>query len=298
TPSIPSHIHTWGSGEVTKLATCTESGWITYTCTSCGMKSVEAISATNHVGEKEIRDAKPATCKAEGYTGDTYCKDCGTLLENGTLLEKIKEHTWSKWNTTSSATVFAPKMQKRTCLICDISDVRLIGEKLTSKITLSAKSLKLKVGQSTKALKVSKMANGDYVTSVESSDTKILKVTKFTKSGSITLKAQKKSGKVKLNINLAGGAKKSIYVTVQKDTVRTAKISGLPKKLILEKGEKKVLKPLIAPITSQEKITYAASNQKVATISSKGVITAKKKGTTKITVKSGKKMHIIEVTVL
>ena len=31
----------------------------------------------------ELRDAKAATCTAEGYSGDTYCSDCGELITSG-----------------------------------------------------------------------------------------------------------------------------------------------------------------------------------------------------------------------
>ena len=65
----------------------------------------------------------------------------------------------------------------------------------------------------------------------------------------------------------------------------------------LKRKQKLTLKPVISPITSVEKVTYKSSNKKVATVSSKGVITAKKKGTAKITVKSGKKSYTVTVKV-
>ena len=34
----------------------------------------------------ELRDAKEATCTEDGYTGDTYCLDCGQLLAKGELI--------------------------------------------------------------------------------------------------------------------------------------------------------------------------------------------------------------------
>ena len=34
----------------------------------------------------EIRGAKDATCTEDGYTGDTYCTDCGKLLEQGEVI--------------------------------------------------------------------------------------------------------------------------------------------------------------------------------------------------------------------
>ena len=40
----------------------------------------------------EIRNQQEATCKKEGYTGDTYCKDCSEKLATGTATVK-KAHT-------------------------------------------------------------------------------------------------------------------------------------------------------------------------------------------------------------
>lgn len=36
----------------------------------------------------EVRNEKAATCAAEGYTGDTYCKDCGEKISNGASTPK------------------------------------------------------------------------------------------------------------------------------------------------------------------------------------------------------------------
>lgn len=43
----PEHRHSWGKSEVTKAATCTEDGTMTYTCV-CGATKMEAIPATGH----------------------------------------------------------------------------------------------------------------------------------------------------------------------------------------------------------------------------------------------------------
>ena len=40
----------------------------------------------------EIRNAKDATCTKDGYTGDTYCKDCGKKIGTGTAI-LAKGHT-------------------------------------------------------------------------------------------------------------------------------------------------------------------------------------------------------------
>ena len=79
---------------------------------------------------------------------------------------------------------------------------------------------------------------------------------------------------------------------------RQTKISGLKKKLTIKKGKSVTLKPVVSPITSQEKVTYSSSNKKIVTVNSKGVITGKKKGTAYITVKSGKIRKKVKVVVI
>ena len=141
------------------------------------------------------------------------------------------------------------------------------------------------------------MESGDYVASVVSGNSKLLKVSSYTRDGAVTLKAQKKTGKTKLTVTLAGGAVKTVNVTIQKGTVKTTKISGVPKKITLKKGKKQTLAPILAPITTQQKVTYTTSNKKVCTVTKSGVITAKKKGTAKVTVRSGSKKVVITVKV-
>lgn len=65
----------------------------------------------------------------------------------------------------------------------------------------------------------------------------------------------------------------------------------------MEKGQSLQLSPKITPSNSTQGITYTSSNKKIATISSKGVITAKKVGTVKITVKSGNVKFVTTVNV-
>ena len=102
---------------------------------------------------------------------------------------------------------------------------------------------------------------------------------------------------IKVTITLASGKKQVISVTVQKTTVRTTKIIGLKSSVTVARNKKLTLKPVISPITSQEKVTYSSSNKKIATVSSSGVITGKKKGTAYITVKSGKIRKKVKVVV-
>ena len=62
-------------------ATCREKA----VCEVC-RSAYGKLSAANHVGGTEIRDAKPQSCIENGYTGDTYCKGCGEKLSSGTVI--------------------------------------------------------------------------------------------------------------------------------------------------------------------------------------------------------------------
>ena len=55
----------------------------------CSVCKVEygTTNAANHAGETEIKNAVEATCTTDGYTGDTYCKDCGVKIADGKTVE-------------------------------------------------------------------------------------------------------------------------------------------------------------------------------------------------------------------
>ena len=84
-----------------------------YTGTDKGNYETESVSITITRSEcdhthTEIRNQQEATCKEKGYTGDTYCKDCGEKLAAGTTIEK-KPHTVG---TTATC------ISKAVCSVC------------------------------------------------------------------------------------------------------------------------------------------------------------------------------------
>lgn len=109
--------------------------------------------------------------------------------------------------------------------------------------------------------------------------------------------ALSKTWKNTVQFYLKSGLRKKITVSVQKGTVKTQKITGIAKTLNLKKRQKASLHPILTPLTSIEKVTYKSSNSKIATVNSKGQITAREKGTVIITVKSGSKSVKCKVTV-
>ena len=85
--TIPFADHQGGTATCTKKAVCTV----------CGQEYGE-LDANNHV-HTEIRGAVAATCTAGGYTGDTYCTDCGVKIKTGTAIPAFGHNYTSKVTT-------------------------------------------------------------------------------------------------------------------------------------------------------------------------------------------------------
>lgn len=216
----------------------------------------------------------------------------GKETESETETESVKHaHSFSTWKTVSAATVFSAEKQERVCA-CGEKETRTVGTALTPSIKVNMTLIPLQVKQTTTKFKVSGLANGDSIVSYTSSNPKVFTVNKNGK-----IKAGKKKDHAVLTITLKSGLKKTVKVNVQKTAVKTKKIQGLSKTLTLKKGSSVKLKPVLKPLTSQQKLTYTSSNKKVVTVSSKGVVKAKKSGKVTITVKSGSKKVKIKVTV-
>ena len=71
---------------------------------------------------------------------------------------------------------------------------------------------------------------------------------------------------------------------VKKVSLKIGKKTVTKKTYSLKKGKKATLKVTVSPKKSKKSVVFKSSNKKVATVSKKGVITAKKKGTAKISV--------------
>ena len=115
------------------------------------------------------------------------------------------------------------------------------------------------------------------------------------KSDTITIQPYNKIGKETVELILKSGLKAKINITVK--PAKTQKIYGVKKNIIIKTGKKYTLKPKLSPSYSKDKISYSSNNKKVVAVNSKGVITARKKGTAYITIKSGSKYIKCKITV-
>ena len=258
--------HSWNQEEITKEPTCKEEGEKTFTCSICGNTKTEKVSTADHQ-HMEIRNQKNPTCKEAGYSGDTYCADCGVKISSGKTIAKTKNHNWDGGVITTEPTCTERGEKTFTCTIC--------GNTNTKKVNAT--------GHSYGAYKVVKEPTNKR---------KGLKSKTCSVCGKIVYEAIPKT-----NFSPTDSSETNPDQNPQISQKTTRKIKLNRRKLTLKKGKSFRLKVTLTPADSQDKITYKTSNKKIATVSKTGKVKAKKKGKVKITVISGKKKAVCTVKV-
>lgn len=100
---------------------------------------LKEVSCTHE--NTEICNAKDATCTEEGYTGDTYCLDCGELLSEGSVIP-AKGHSYDEGVVTTEPTTESEGVKTYTCTVCGATKTESIPKLTTAKkaptVTVSA----------------------------------------------------------------------------------------------------------------------------------------------------------------
>ena len=284
--------HVYGEYQSDRNATCLADGTKTRVCSVCKAQETVADpgSATGHKYGAYQPDGN-ATCLADG-TKTRVCSACKaqeTVADPGSATG----HKYGAYQSDGNATCLADGTKTRVCSVCKAQEtVTDPGSRLVPTGSLSQKKIRLQYRQSTSAVKVSGLAKGDFVQSWKSSRPSVAGVSP---KGKIT--AKKKSGSAEISAYLASGKVLIVTVIVQKKAVKTTALRDVPKRLTLRRGRTVKLQPTRIPVTSKEKITYKSANTRIAKVSKKGVITGKKAGTVKITVRSGRKKAVVTVKV-
>ena len=114
-------VHKWDNGHVLEQATCSKTGLMEYNCTitSCNASKTKiiTINPNNHTGETEIKGSINPTCEKEGYTGDTYCKDCEKRLKIGNVIPATGHHI--KETIIKNASCTEKGKKQLCCILCD-----------------------------------------------------------------------------------------------------------------------------------------------------------------------------------
>lgn len=83
----------------------------------------------------EVRGAKDATCTEDGYTGDTVCKDCGAVLQQGSVIEALGHDTEVRGAKDATCTETG-YTGDTVCKVCETilqqgSDIEALGHDFT-----------------------------------------------------------------------------------------------------------------------------------------------------------------------
>ena len=262
------------TSRVINKVSCTASGDIEYTYTA-SYKGSEyptdvSIQATKKIhvtasGHKMVTDAAvAASCTKTGLTEGSHCSVCDNDAVG--VAQKVipaTGHKAGKWTTTKAATNLAAGKEVQRCTVCK-AVIRTRTIPRISEVTLY------------------KGVNKSYT----------LTAGKWTlkKTGAASLKGNKltirKTGTIKVTEKKT---KKTVTIKVKKPVLRLKKT-----KVTLKAGATYRIKVSATPVA---KISYKSAASGIARVSSTGLITAVKKGKTRITVKANGVKKNITVTV-
>ena len=275
------------------------------TCSTCDTPS----EPVDH-SETEVRNEKDATCTEKGYTGDTYCKDCGALIDAGKDINII-DHSWDTGKVTKEPTTDAEGEKTFTCSKCGKTRTEAI-DKLPDNPTPNPNpnptpgpdpdptpgpdstpgptpdpALEVSVtGQlDVSAIVATKTDKVPVAYAVTSTDKKAAKVSK---KGVVTAK---KSGEIEITA-YADKKKKEV---IAKITIVIKKTTVPSKETISFMDDTCNLLNKITDIPggAEVKFSIAKKQQKYATVDSQsGIVTPVKDGKAKVTIEIGKGKNV------
>ena len=111
--------HKWDEGKVTRKATCTEAGEMTYTCKDCSDTKTEEIPMVTHTAGNPVREneVKPNCAVGGSYDDVIRCTVCGGVMSSTHhTTSPTGQHVAGEWTEHAGN----PKTRTRSCMICGI----------------------------------------------------------------------------------------------------------------------------------------------------------------------------------
>lgn len=259
------------------------------------------FTMTDHINT-EIRGAKAATCTADGYTGDTCCKDCGIVLKKGAAIP-AQGHQYTSTVTTEPTT---RKAGVRTYICSRCGHSYTEGVETLPKPVMAKP---IKVGRTKNRISWKKVKGADgYIIMADACNTRSKKAELAVKKVKTILPAGKTSWTHKKlkpatwykyqikAFKLVDGKRVVISETpvihaITSGSSRYAnpvKVKVQKAKISVKAGKKKKIKAsVILPpnrICQQhtDEIRYVVEDKTIAMVNKKGVIRAKSRGKTAV----------------
>lgn len=145
--TVETNVHSWNSGNITKSASCKETGVKTYNCTAtgCGATKTETIAKTNNHTYGSWGQTKAPSCTGKG----TESRACSTCQKVETRDISATGHKMGSWMQTKAPTCTTKGTEQRKCTVsgCSYTETRDIaatghnmgGWKTTKEATCEAK---------------------------------------------------------------------------------------------------------------------------------------------------------------
>lgn len=235
-----------------------------------------------------------ATCTEPGLTDGSHCSVCGTVIDERQTVP-AKGHTVVIDPPVAPTTSTTGLTQGSHCSVCGvIFEKQQVVPKLVlpRRVKLNVTGTqKLVIGKkkTLKATIVPNNANAKKKLTWKSSNKKVATVNS---KGVV-----KAVGKGTAKITVTTGNGKTAYVKFKVSAPVPTKVTLNAKKLEMEKNEVFQLKATLKPAKAESKLKWTSSNKAVATVSTKGLVTAKKVGKAIVTVTTanGKKASVVVV---
>lgn len=274
------HEHS-GESKVVKQATCTEPGKKITVCSLCGESYTEEIPATGHT--IVIDPAVEVTCEEAGKTEGSHCSVCGEVIVPQSIIPATGKHSWDGGKVTKTATCVENGITTYTCAKCGTTrteEIKALGHTIVMDQAILATCTQTGktegshcsvCGEVIKAQEVIPATGqhswGEWKVIDESTSSKEVVRQRVCKV--CGTHDDEMIPKLTPTPSLAS----QITATVKDSTIYT-------------KGKTSTTITVVKNDVTG-KIKFTSSNRKIATVTSKGVVKAKKAGKATITVKVG-----------
>ena len=180
--------HQYSSWEISRAATCDQTGLESRACRICGKAELRTIPATGvHVpGSWEVK--RPATCENSGYRVKN-CLQCGRIIRQETL--PAAGHDYSGWEEMEESTVLTAGYRKHQCRICEKIEYK--------ESSFLPATIRIVIENERNQIRVY-LNKGDRITSWLSDNPQVAEVDE---SGHVTPKGH---GHTRITVSSAGGA--------------------------------------------------------------------------------------------